>query len=202
MFHWNQGYSTEKEARWISLKPRVFDWEGGLRPLLSRNPWFQWNHPASSSVETLGFNEITFSFNFWTLKNHETANLLLKFLRNRQKERFPFKTLSVYLRFHDFLGVQKLKLKVVSLKPRVSTEKEGRWFHWNQGFRLRRRLGGFIETKGFDWEGGRRPSFSVEYPWFQWIPPNLLLSWIPLVSMKSTCPPSQSNTLGFYEIYI
>ena len=101
-----------------------------------------------------------------------------------------------------FFGVQKLKLKVVSLKPRVSTEKEDRWFHWNQGFRLRRRLGGFIETKGFDWEGGRRPSFSVEYPWFQWIPPNLLLSWIPLVSMKSTCPPSQSNTLGFNEIHL
>ena len=38
-------------------------------------------------------------------------------------------TLTVYLRFHDFLVVQKLKLKVVSLKPRVSTEKEGRWFH-------------------------------------------------------------------------
>ena len=100
-----------------------------------------------------------------------------------------------------FFGVQKLKLKVVSLKPRVSTEKEGRWFHWNQGFRLRRRLGGFIETKGFDWDGGRRPSsqsntlgfneyhptsFSVEYLWFQWNPPALLLSRIPLVSMKCT----------------
>ena len=33
-------------------------------------------------------------------------------------------TLTVNLRFHDFLGVQKLKLKVVSLKPRVSTEEE------------------------------------------------------------------------------
>ena len=97
-FHWNQGYSTEKEGRWISLKPKVFNWEGvgwyslkprvfdweeGLRPpsqskplvsmkppnlLLSRNPWFQWNHLPSFSVETLGFNETTFSFNFWTTK--------------------------------------------------------------------------------------------------------------------------------------
>ena len=77
--------------------------------------------------------------------------------------------------------------QVVSLKPRVSTEKEVGWFHWNQGFRLRWR------PKAF---------FSVEYPWFQWIPPNLLLSWIPLVSMKSTCPPSQSNTLGFNEMHL
>ena len=38
-------------------------------------------------------------------------------------------TLTVYLRFHDFLVVQKLKLKVVSLKPRVSTEEEAGWFH-------------------------------------------------------------------------
>ena len=109
-FHWNQGYSTEKEVGWYSLKPRVFDWEEGLRPpsqskplvsmkppnlLLSRNPWFQWNHLPSFSVETLGFNETTFSFNFWTPKNRETADILLKFHWNRQKKkknvRFPFK---------------------------------------------------------------------------------------------------------------
>ena len=111
-FHWNQGYSTEKEGRWISLKPRVFNWEGGwvvfietkgirLRRkafvlLLSRNPWFQWNHLPSFSVETLGFNETTFSFNFWTPKNRETADILLKFHWNRPKKnvRFPFKTSS------------------------------------------------------------------------------------------------------------
>ena len=110
-------------------------------------------------------------------------------------------TLTVYLRFHDFLVVHKLKLKLVSLKPRVSTEEEAGWFHWNQGFRLRRRLCGFIETKSFDWEEarlrrGQRPpsqsntlgfnenhptSFSVECPWFKWNPPSLLLSRIPLI---------------------
>ena len=117
-FHWNQGYSTEKEGWWISLKPRVFNWEGGwvvfietkgirlrrkafglpsqskplvsMKPpnlLLSRNPWFQWNHLPSFSVETLGFNETTFSFNFWTPKNRETADILLKFHWNRPKKK-------------------------------------------------------------------------------------------------------------------
>ena len=116
-FHRNQGYSTEKEDRWISLKPRVFNWEGGwvvfietkgirLRRkafglLLSRNPWFQWNHPTSFSVETLGFNETTSppsqSKPLVSMKpplvsiseppkNRETADILLKFHWNRKKK--------------------------------------------------------------------------------------------------------------------
>ena len=120
-FHWNQGYSTEKEGRWISLKPRVFNWEGGwvvfietkgirLRRkafglLLSRNPWFQWNHPTSFSVETLGFNETTCppsqSKPLVSMKpplvsiseppkNRETADILLKFHWNRQKKKWGF----------------------------------------------------------------------------------------------------------------
>ena len=98
-FHWNQRYSTEKEAF-------------GL--LLSRNPWFQWNHPTSFSVKALGFNETTRpppqSKPFVSMKppfvsiseppkNRETADILLKFHWNRQKKivSFPFKTTCLYL---------------------------------------------------------------------------------------------------------
>ena len=59
---------------------------------------------ASSSVETLGFNETTFSFNFWTPKNRETADLLLKFHWNRKKKKkkggFPFKPILENWWFH------------------------------------------------------------------------------------------------------
>ena len=88
--HWNQGYSTEKKAFGLHL---------------SRNPWFQWNHPTSFSVETLGFNETTCppsqSKPLVSMKpplvsiseppkNRETADILLKFHWNRQKKKWGF----------------------------------------------------------------------------------------------------------------
>ena len=72
-----------------------------------------------------------------------------------------------------FLGVQKLK---------------PRWFHWNQGFRLRWRP---------------KAAASIEYPWFQWIPPWFSIfdtpknvkstdflskfHWIPSFKIKKIC---------------
>ena len=59
-FHWNQGYSTEKEGRWISLKPKVFNWEGGWVVFIETKGIRLRRRPSASiSVETLGFNETT-----------------------------------------------------------------------------------------------------------------------------------------------
>ena len=98
-------------------------------------------------------------------------------------------TLTVYLRFHDFLGFQKLEPKLVSLKGfdweggQVASL-ETKCFDWDGGWVV-------IETKGFDWDGQSNTlgfneyhptSFSVEHPWFQWNSPALLLSRITLRS--------------------
>ena len=79
-----------------------------------------------------------------------------------------------------FFGVQKLKLKVVSLKPRVSTEMEA------EGLLLSRiplvsmnttQPPSQLNTFGFN--EIHLPSFSVEYPWFQWNVPLFFNFWYP-----------------------
>ena len=99
VFDWEGGQVDFIETKGIQLRRRL----GGIQglflsriPLVSMNtiqppsqskPLVSMKPPASFSVETLGFNETIFSFNFWTPKNRETADILLKFHWNRQKKK-------------------------------------------------------------------------------------------------------------------
>ena len=85
-------------------------------------------------IETpMGIKKISLKL-FWFQKGNFVPNMTKMRFQIKPHRFFLFfgtvfsDTLPVNLRFHDFLGDQKLKLKVLSLKPMVSTENSAK-FH-------------------------------------------------------------------------
>ena len=120
---------------------------------------------------------------FFDSFKRKPAFLLLRFLWN-----FNSKSAVSW-----FLGVQKLKLKVVSLKPRVSTEEEAGWFHWNQGFRLRRgrRPPSLLSTLGFN-----QTTFSFSF----WTPKNHETADLLLKFLRNRPKKSEVSFWNFFLI--
>ena len=77
-FHWNQGYSTDKEARWISLKPRVFDWEGAFKFSI----FVSWTQPDAEWRVVLMF----FAFHEYRQSYKNFCQHLRKYQANSNQE--------------------------------------------------------------------------------------------------------------------